>query len=180
LVLPGLVALLVLLSPAFARADAITTLAVSGTAQNISGTKLDSCANGATCAFSGTFQVDTTSGSLETSGFAITLPGLPAFNSPFGSDPVDLTSFWEIFVHNGSGDTLHFVFSTAHIPASLKGFTGGSFFGGDAQPFYTISSGSITLAPVPEPSSLVLFASGMLVLGLTWRFGKKAAHPLSA
>jgi hypothetical protein len=59
------------------------------------------------------------------------------------------------------------------------GFTGGSIFGisADDEFKYEITGGSIT--PAPEPSSLVLFATGMLVLGLIWRFGKKVGDPLS-
>jgi hypothetical protein len=43
---------------------------------------------------------------------------------------------------------------------------------------FNVLGGSIT--PAPEPSSLVLFVSGLLVLGLTRRFGKKAGQPLRA
>jgi hypothetical protein len=52
LALCGLAAALILLSPALVRADAITTFAVSGTAQNKSGATLGSCASAAVCSFS--------------------------------------------------------------------------------------------------------------------------------
>jgi hypothetical protein len=67
-------------------------------------------------------------------------------------------------------DILSLFFTTAPTPGSLKGFTGGSLVDGlDGGGHYSVAGGSIT--PVPEPSSLVLFASGMLVFGLTRRFG---------
>jgi hypothetical protein len=93
-----------------------------------------------------------------------------------------LVTLWEIMADN-STDTLDLRFITAPTLGSLVGFTGGKIFDGSANgptgfPLYINISGSIT--PVPEPSSLVLFASGMLVLGLTLRFGKKVADPLSA
>ena len=58
----GLAAPLICLSPALALADIITTFDVSGTAKNLSGGTLDSCANDTTCDFSGMFRVDTTFG----------------------------------------------------------------------------------------------------------------------
>jgi len=139
--------------------------------------KLDSCAKGATCAFSGMFKVDTTIGMVESSGLDITLPGLPSFDGLRTSSPIGTE--WQIQANSSLPDILLLNFSTAPTLGSLVGFTGGLIRGEiDLAGNYIISGGSIT--PVPEPSSLVLFASGMLVLGLALRFGKKVGHPLSA
>ena len=68
LALPGLAAPLILLSLVLARANTITTFLVSGGASNVSGFALgDHCPKSATCPFSGTFQVDTTNGMVESS-----------------------------------------------------------------------------------------------------------------
>jgi hypothetical protein len=165
LVLCGLAASLILLSPALVRADAITTFDVSGTVKNISGGTLISCAKGATCGFSGMFQVDTTTGTIESSSLDINLPGLEVFTSlgPSSRNGND----WEIGCFSPQG-MLSLEFTTAPTAGSLVGFTGGSIVGVDALPDYVVIGG--TIAPTPEPSSLVLFAGGLLVLGLTWRF----------
>src|SRR5215469_10674665 len=169
LVLPGLVALIVLMSSALMRADAITTFGVSGFANNFSGGTLDSCPENELCAFSGTFRVDTTKGTLESSGFDITFPGLPAF--------ARLVSPVKFFSFRGGGycakqhhrPTALF-FLTFPISGSLVGYKGGpktvvpGVVISHNQDDYLIDSGSIT--PVPEPSSVILFASGLLVLGL--------------
>jgi hypothetical protein len=67
------------------------------------------------------------------------------------------------------------VVNTLRHSNSLVGFTGGSIIGDGDVVNYTVPSGSV--APVPEPSSLVLFPGGLawLVFGLTRRFGKKPA-----
>jgi hypothetical protein len=127
------------------------------------------------------FQVDTTTGTVESSGLDITFPSLPTFDKLTGSGRGLPAPNWLITVENSSSDTLFLEFTTAPTAASLKGFTGGSIAGSfslDTQGNYKIVGGTIT--PAPEPSSLVLFASGMLMLGLTRRFRKKVGHPLSA
>jgi hypothetical protein len=173
LALPGLAALLTLLSPALALADTISTFDVSGTATNVSGGSLDSCANGATCAFLGMFQVDTTNDTVESSGFDIVFPGLTAFDTPVleGPSPPD----WLIIANNSSSDALIFLFSTAPTPGSLVGFTGGTILGTKVNnpsfaALYDVTGGSIT--PVPEPSSLVPLAGGIgwLVFSLARRY----------
>jgi hypothetical protein len=83
---------------------------------------------------------------------------------------------------------LTFQFTTRPFNGSLVHFTSGSILGGSMGIFrqpeggpgtvFNVLGGSIT--PAPEPSSLVLFVSGLLVLGLTRRFGKKAGQPLRA
>jgi hypothetical protein len=123
------------------------------------------------------FQVNTTTGTLVSGSFDVTLPGLDTFDNVASSSSG--SGLWFIFAFSASGDELQLAFNTAPTPGSLVGFTGGSIVGvGDTQFNYAINGGSIT--PVPEPSSLVLFATGMLVLSLTWRFGKKVGHSPSA
>jgi hypothetical protein len=179
LALPGLAALLtLLLSPALALADTISTFGVSGSATNVSGGTLDSCAVNAVCEFSGTFQVDVTIGMMESSGLDITFPGLATFDSVVLEGPT--ASDWSFLSSNSSSDALTLDFSTAPTPGSLVGFTGGTILGTvvDNPSFaalYDVTGGSIT--PVPEPSPLVPLASGLawLVFGLARKFGKNSA-----
>jgi len=167
LALPGLMSL-ILLSPAHSGADTITTFNVSGTALNTSGMTLDSCPFLATCAFSGTFLVDTTNGTFVTRPVDITLPGLPAFNILLIAEPIP-SGFVFTACNCLSRDELQLAFTTAPTPGSLKGFTSGSILPGESfESFgnYVIVGGSIT--PVPEPSTLVLLTGGIgLVLSLT-------------
>jgi hypothetical protein len=151
---------------------------VSGTAQNTSGAALGSCAKGATCAFSGAFQVDTFHGTVESSGLDITFPGLPAFDTLHAS--LNSGPAWTIQALNSLSDELTLEFLTAPTPGLLFHFTGGTIIGTGVQNpqqgnLYLFPSGSI--APVPEPTSLVLLAGviGSLVFGLTRRFRKKSA-----
>ena len=94
LALPGLMSF-TLLSPALALADTITTFDVEGTATNISGGMLGSCLTGATCAFSGMFQVDVTTGKVESSGLDIAFPGVRTFDTLFLSGPFGLVPNFE-------------------------------------------------------------------------------------
>jgi hypothetical protein len=166
---------LILLSPALALADTITTFDVEGGAVvNISGATIDSCANLQTCDFSGMFQVDVTTGTYESTGLAFTLPGLSTFDSlESRSSPGFLD------VGNSSGNSLNFTFTTEPTPDSLVGFTGGTITGaGDAAGDYVIVPDRGTIVPVPEPSSLLPLAGGLcwLVFGLARRrFRKKSA-----
>ena len=158
LVLP----LLVVGSAPVARADSFT---VSGTAKNVSGGSLGSCASGAICAFSGTLTIDVTSGSLT--AMDITFPGFTSFTSPQFAEPINTSDFF-IGALNSSGDAaLTLDFTTTMTPGSLVGFTGGSIFGlsvlnnTTAAPEYSDLSGSIAPAPAPEPSSLALIPLGL-------------------
>src|SRR5215469_6138425 len=74
--LPTLAACALLGATATANAS---TFVVSGTANNVSGGTLGSCAKLAFCDFSGTLDIDVTGGSVT--GWDITFPGLPDFNS---------------------------------------------------------------------------------------------------
>jgi len=171
LALPGLMSL-ILLAPAIARADVFY---VSGTALNFSGGKLGSCAAGASCPFSGMFTVDTTTGTVESTGLDVTLPGLPDFDTLFFSGAAS-SNAWEIGATNSAGDSLSLAFITAPTPASLVGFTEGSIVGGgDEGHNYIINSGG-SIAPVPEPTSLVLLA-GVIgwVVGMKRRVRQKSA-----
>jgi hypothetical protein len=144
------------------------------------------------------FQVDTTTGTIEPNSFNISFPGLATFKELMFSLP-SLPGDWIIVSSNGPslnlaacagchGDVSVVFFTPAPTEGSLVGFTRGSILMGGLvfrpcgectdTDFYNINGGSIT--PVPEPSSLVLFASGMLALGLTLRFGKKVDHQLRA
>jgi hypothetical protein len=173
LALPGLMSL-ILLSPALMRADILTTFDVSGTALNVSGGTLDSCANGALCAFSGMFTVDVTTGTVESSGLDIRLPGLPSFDTLAGSGPLPGLG-WRITASNPA-DEVFLDFTTPPHAGSLVGFTGGSIIGGaELLSNYRIAAGG-SITPTPEPSSLVLLAGvlGLLVFSRR-RFGKKSA-----
>jgi hypothetical protein len=124
------------------------------------------------------FQVDMTTGMVESSGFDITFPNGLAFGFLLSSGQAG--TLWEI---QGAvdDDLLDLEFTTAPTPGSLVGFTGGKIVGnnviavGIPEALYGSISGSIT--PAPEPSSLLLLAGGIgwLVFGLTRRFGKKSA-----
>jgi hypothetical protein len=169
---------LILLSPALALADTITTFDVEGGAVvNVSGATIDSCANLQTCDFSGMFQVDVTTGTYESTGLAFTLPGLATFDSLEGSSPGSLNA------GNSSGNSLNFRFTTEPTPDSLVGFTGGTIIGGgDGDDDYVIVPDRGTVTPVPEPSSLVPLAGGLgwLVFGLARRrFRKRSAIQVS-
>lgn len=168
--LPCLVAL-ALLPARFARADPISVFDVSGSAENISGGKLDSCPNNATCPFSGTLTVDVTSTPTNPLGAVdavdITFPGLADFNTVVtftGAAGIG----WVISSLNSSSDRMVLYFSTTPTPGSLVDFAGGTIPGdlgrvlGTTAPFvlYNIQSGTIT--PVPEPSSLGILAVALL------------------
>jgi len=176
-----LAAPLILLWPALVRADAIITFDVSGFATNISLGTLDSCPEHELCAFSGTFRVDTTKGTVESGGFDISLPGLPAFDRLVSS--VKFFPLSKRMLLGKTAPPANCALLSAHFQSQVRWWAsmgGQSQFlpGGDTFGNYLFESGSIT--PVPEPSSLILFASGLLVLGLRRKFGKKVGHPLSA
>jgi PEP-CTERM motif len=163
----------VLLEPAFARADTITTLDVSGEYRSPSyGT------------FSGTLTVDVTSGTAT--AVDITFPNMATFNVITGSGVFDEPFVWTIFATNNvypKQFSLDLEFYTSPTATSLVGLTEGSISGNyAAAPLSYLQGldGSITPAisarpPVPEPSSLALLAVG-LVAWLSFAFARVFAN----
>ena len=168
------VAVILAATAAYAHADTITTFNVSGSANNVSGETLGSCAIGATCSFSGTLTVDVTNGTAT--AIDVTFPGLSAFDTWKTTIPVCSGGFsdCDMILFNGSGgDDASFEFQSSPSVGSLVGFTGGTFEGNDTVhalsgfTFYTYS-GSISApesSSVPEPGSLVLMLMGLAAVG---------------
>jgi len=163
-VLPLITACALLTGTATANAS---TFVVSGTANNVSGGTLGSCANLAFCDFSGTLDIDVTAGTIT--GWDITFPGLPDFNIVTVAFAGSLRT-----ISNGYIFTL--LFDTG---PSLVGYSGGPITGesvvrtGGAGTVYGDLTGSIT--PTPLPAALPLFATGIGALGLLgWRRKRKA------
>ena len=146
-----------------------STFVVSGTANNVSGGTLGSCANLHFCDFSGTLDIDVTAGTIT--GWDITFPGLPDFNIVTVAFPGSLRT-----ISNGYIFTL--LFDTGQTPPSLVGYSGGPITGesvvrtGGAGTVYGDLTGSIT--PTPLPATLPLFATGLGAIGLLWRRKRKA------
>jgi hypothetical protein len=142
---------------------------------NFSGGSLGSCAYLATCSFSGTLNIDVTTGTLLSAD--ITFPGVSPFTTL--SFSIGSTSNWSIGLNNGSGGNfMGLSFNTAPTTASLVGFTGGTHLGGFVNPppldspptslLYLVSGGTIVPA-VPEPSSIVLLGTGLVAMPASLR-----------
>lgn len=160
-----------------ANADTIRTFDISGTAMNVSGGALSSCAADDTCAFSGTLKVDITNGTVMSLGtIDLTLPGLPTFDFVGLSQSLPPTDWMigAIDLSANNGEALTLAFTTTN-PASLVGFDGGTIFSGNSFVInnlvggftYDNINGSIVPAPTttPESNSLALMLIGLAVLG---------------
>src|SRR5262249_44071025 len=123
-------ALIVLVLAGAARADIIKEFVVSGTAKNVSGEQLGSCAPDAFCSFSGTLKVNVTSSSAHPDGTVtavdITFPGLEPFDICCDFNGPDQENLWGADSLNHKREALVFDFTTMHTPASLVGFGGGT------------------------------------------------------
>jgi hypothetical protein len=154
---------------------AVTALAALSVAYPAKATMFDvsgTCTPGAGftgTTFSGTLTIDVTTGTVT--AMDVSFQGLSAFTSIFGSTAVG-TSDWRVIAGNtGINDGLSLAFTTGHTPGSLVGFTGGSILGNDvihtvgSTTDYTITSGSLTPAGVPDGGTTVSLL-GCALLGL--------------
>jgi hypothetical protein len=145
-----------MLSAGIARADTISIFDVSGTSGDGN--------------FSGTLQVDVTTGVVE--NVNITFPGIPTidvFNSA-ASQFVILPPVpqFQLAANDGGPVSLIMDFTTT-VPDTLDGFAGGIITSGHLTTIgseISIISGNIT--PTPVPTSFALFATGMALLALGW------------
>jgi hypothetical protein len=183
-------ALIAVVPAGSARAAIIKDFDVIGTATNVSGGALGTCAAGATCGFSGTIAVDVTSSAEfpngTVTGANITFPGVVrpirfpgALNGALQGD------VWRVILADddllAAGDPnaiLALEFTTGRTPASLVGFNGGTITGSNLR-LRQENIGTETIAfanlsgdiAVPEPSSLALLCSGLI--GLAGMAGRK-------
>src|SRR5262249_12107994 len=144
----------VLLGPAFARADTITTFNVDGVFRDpFSGT------------FSGTITVDVTTGTLT--AVDITFPGSSAYNAIVASEPISFPTSWAIFANTGDvNQKLELTFFTDPTGGSLVGLTGGSITGSISDCCTGLGGfiTPLTSVTAPEPSSLALLVAGFLAV----------------
>jgi hypothetical protein len=174
-----LVAAALVFAPAAASA-AITVFDVTGTAQNVSGVALGTCASNATCNFSGTLGMDVALGALLT--VDITFPGLSGPFNTLGPQNSAPPNGWTFTAGNGFDD-LTLDFTTTPTPGSLVGFAGGTITGLQVDErvtmngtllLYTVQSGG-SITAVPEPATWAMMLLGFAGLGFAFRRSRRKA-----
>lgn len=118
--------------------------------------------------FTGTLEVDTTTGSVLNDNFVLTL-GSSTLNLT-GTGYADGSNGYAFDFFEPQDSYLLLLGTTGPVSSPLMGYTGGSFTLTDALNTVYAGGSFVPSAVTPEPSTWVLLGTGLLLgLGLVWR-----------